>query len=300
MTSSYTYTSSAGASIFDVFAEDSLRSSLKPAWNYLLKFLTQKYPNYLLDILKYTDEIFYVILFVLEEYNLRNRCASMTEAFYDLKRESTSNSFMFRHAKSISLVSLVLLPYIQDKLENRFEKSKERILRGDTNINDFDKFVYKWYPFFVSFSKWLRMLNYILYLFRYTGYALPLLKLTSIQLKYDSGSTDQQPNSGTQPTDERTLIRKLVTKPLDFVTSTVTKMAPFLFYSLSFLETFYQQDTLTNISLSNNSDTLMPPSPPKVLFFNFYFLLRNLIFSNSTRLKLHLAAKFFIALYCVA
>eukprot|EP00111_Clytia_hemisphaerica_P020131 TCONS_00059314-protein len=257
----FSFTTSPGASIFDVFAEDSLRSSLKPAWNYLMKFATQKYPNYILKALKYSDEIYYVLLFVMEEYSLRNKSASMTEAFYELKRESTAlpYSFMFRHAKMISLLSLVFIPYIQDKLEERYEISKEKILRGDLNVTDFDRFINKWYPLFLTISKWLRMLNYMLYLFHYTGYQVPLLKLTSIQLKYKTNDADE---GASQAKDERTFLRKMLTIPLDFVTSTITKMAPLLFYSLSFLETYYQQEPLSN---KPGEGTIPPPQMPKVL-----------------------------------
>ena len=269
MATAFQYTSSDAASIFDIFSEDSLRCSLKPAWDFLMRMLTQKYPNHLLKALKYTDEVYYVIMFIIEEYNLRNKSASMTESFYELKRESTStpHSFTFRHAKTISLVSLVLLPYIEEKLRNRYEKSKEKLLRGESSgLSSFDHFLCKWFPMIETLSKWIRMLNYVLYLFKYTGYAMPLLKLTSFQLKYNTG--DNKTQSHTSKGDDqqqRTLLRTLVTMPLDFVTSTVTRIAPLLFYSLSFLETFYQQDGQSSLfSKYNGSEGVPPPAPPKV------------------------------------
>ena len=276
MATAFQLTSSDVASIFDIFSEDSLRGSLKPAWDFLMRFLTQKYPNYLLKALKYTDEVYYAILFIIEEYNLRNKSASMTESFYELKRESTAlpYSFTFRHAKTISLISLVLLPYIEEKLRNRYEKLKDKVLRGESSgLSSFDRFLHKWFPMIETISKWIRMLNYVLYLFKYTGYALPLLKLTSFQLKYNTGDNKTRHHNSKGDMDQqqqRNLLRSLVTVPLDFVTSTVTKLAPLLFYSLSFLETFYQQDG-ENSFFSNGKgmQNVPPPGAPKVrqLFF---------------------------------
>lgn len=268
MTTAFQFTSSDGASIFDIFSEDSLRSSLKPAWDFLMRFLTQKYPNHLLKALKYTDEVYYVILFIIEEYNLRNKSASMTESFYELKRESTAlpYSFTFRHAKTISLVSLVLLPYIEEKLRNRYEKLKEKTLRGESiDSSNFDRLLYKWFPKIETLSKWIRMLNYVLYLFKYTGYALPLLKLTSFQLKYNTGDQRHTSKVDTNHQQHKNLLRSLVIVPLDFVTSTATRLAPLLFYSLSFLETFYQQDG-ENSFFSNGKEmqSVPPPGAPKV------------------------------------
>ena len=269
MATAFQFTSSDVASIFDIFSEDSLRGSLKPAWDFLMRFLTQKYPNYFLKALKYTDEVYYVILFIIEEYNLRNKSASMTESFYELKRESTAlpYSFTFRHAKTISLISLVLIPYIEEKLRNRYEKLKEKVVRGESSsLSSFDRFLHKWFPVIETLSKWIRMLNYVLYLFKYTGYALPLLKLTSFQLKYNTGDTQRHnPKDDLDQQQQRNLLRSLVTVPLDFVTSTVTRLAPLLFYSLSFLETFYQQDGESSLfSNDKGMQNVPPPGSPKV------------------------------------
>ena len=57
--------------------------------------------------------------------------------------------------------------------------------------------------------------------------------------------------------------------PLDLLSSGVTKMAPLLFYSLSFLETYYQQDVWTQNPFMDKAGgggggSLAPPSMPKV------------------------------------
>ena len=72
----------------------------------------------------------------------------------------------------------------------------------------------------------------------------------------------------------RSLIRSLVTKPLDLVTSTVTRLAPLLFYSLFFLETLYQRDgEAASLFQTTNGTTqggFPPPATPKVDIF-YYF-----------------------------
>lgn len=260
-----------GASLFDIFAENSLRDSLKPAWDFLCKFLASKYPRHLAQqtLMKYSDEIFYLFLLLMEEYNLRNRAASMTETFYQLKRECSAppSSFLFRHAKMISLLSVVLLPYLMVKLEKCHQNIKERLQINDTSLTKLDIYIFEWYPVLKSFSKWLRMINYVLYLLKYSRYPFPLLHVTNIELKYDlepivptrMSSDDEELSS----IKER-LLKGLIRKPLDIVSYGFSKLTPVLFYSLSFLDTFYDQDSWTQNPLNVNVGKMVPPQMSKV------------------------------------
>lgn len=258
------------ASLFDIFAEDSLRASLKPAWDFVCRFLASRYPttHHLIATLKYSDEIYLVLLLVMEEYNLRHNAASMTEHFYQLKRESTSlhSSFLFRKAKLISLLSVVVLPYLLNKLEKYYERIKERVaVASNTNgLAPMERLIYKWYPVLLLFTKWMRMFNYLLFLFNYTKYAFPLLTITQMQLKYDIPSlVGTHPKKGEDlNSTKKRLLWSLVTKPFDFLSYGLTKMAPVFFYSLSFLDTFYQDDFWAKTSMI--ASKLEPPQNSKV------------------------------------
>ena len=274
--SQFFYTTSAKASLFDIVAEDSLRTSLKPAWSYLCKTLSVKYPSQLLR--KYSDEIFYVLILLLEEYSLRNKSASLTESFYELRRECTSpaTSFVFRHAKFISLLTVVGLPYVMDKLQNRYNQIKEDIIATGAPVSRIDMMLYKYYPIILTITKWIRMANYMLYLFNYTGYAMPLLHLTHFQLKYVDKSLDNSLKPQINENRSR-LIRMLQSVP-DFTSAVFTKLAPAMFYSLQFLNTYYGEDTLTQKDMTT-VPVSEPPETPKVSKYTNeakkYFIRRN-------------------------
>lgn len=267
MTSLFQSTDTAGASLFDIFAEDSLRASLKPAWDFVCKFLATRYPGYLVQTLKYSDEIYYLFLLLMEEYNLRRRAGTVTEVFYQLKREcvASPSSFRFRHAKLISLLSVVLLPYLVGKLEKHYERTKERLLANDVTINKLDIYIYEWYPVLKSFSKWLRMINYVLYLFKYSSHPFPLMKIMNIQLKYDL-EPSVNVSLPRDTTTNKSLLWNMATKPLDIVSYGFSKIAPVFFYSLSFLDTFYNQESWGESPFNLDIKNLSPPDMSKVCF----------------------------------
>ncbi|XP_057312004.1 putative peroxisome assembly protein 12 [Hydractinia symbiolongicarpus] len=256
-TAQFLYTSSAKASLFDIVSEESLKSSLKPAWEYFCKVLRTKWPQVTSKVLRYPDELFYVFLFVLEEYNLRKKSASITESFYELTRESTAakSSVWLRKAKWISLAAIVLLPYLTGKLDKFYERVKARILASENDVTSLEIWIYNVYPILLTGAKWIRIVNYILYLFNFTSYASPLLYFTRIQLKYAK--------SNNPPIDDKeNKSYRLVNYLTDSMASIASRMTPLLFYSLQFVDAFYQQDTSLQSSALSVTE---PPSMPKVL-----------------------------------
>merc|ERR1719427_810347 len=59
-------------------------------------------------VARYSDEIYYLLLLLVEEYNLRKKSATITESFYELTRQCSApdHSFTFRRAKLLSLLSV--------------------------------------------------------------------------------------------------------------------------------------------------------------------------------------------------
>ncbi|XP_065672922.1 peroxisome assembly protein 12 [Hydra vulgaris] len=249
-------TSSKCASLFDVTAEESLRLSLKPAWAYFCNVLTMRYPVLLKSLLKHSDEIFAMLLMVLEEYSFRRNSGTVTECFYQLKRECSlpENSFRFRHVKWISLISVVLLPYISDKLQNYYDKLLANSNLG-LELTSFQKYFLNLYPILLTFIKWIRVINYIQYLFNYTCHPSPILRMAGIQLKY--GVQTVVKPSDINSKKKSGMFQKLHSIP-DFTASIVMKIAPLIFYSLQFVDMFYDKET----GVSKLTTSLPFPSAP--------------------------------------
>ena len=249
------------ASIFDIVAEDSLRTTLKPAWNYLLKFLQKKYPNKFKLLQKYSDESFLLLQILLEEYSLRKFNATITEQFYKLERHSSAapNSFLSRNYKLFSLISVTILPYMVEKLGKTYQNMKTTRVLSNRQLTSFERLVLKLHPPITFILKWLRIVNYLLYIIGRSTHPYPLLHLLKIQLVYGNQ------NSGTVTNAEN---KKFIVRVLQFfpelIATLLSKLAPFLFYSLQFLDTFYQQDSdVINKSLQL-FNVATPPAPPKV------------------------------------
>ena len=266
---SFKLTASKCASLFDVTAEESLRLSLKPAWVYFCNVVALRYPALMRRLLKHSDEVFAVLLILLEEHSLRKKFGSTTECFYELKRECSfpENSFMFRHVKWISIISVVLLPYAADKLQSYYDKLISASNSG-LELTSKQKYFIKLHPVFLTFIKWIRVLNYIQYLFSYTGHASPLLRLTGIQLKY---RVKTEPETSDIHSKNYGLFRTVRLIP-DLTASVLMKLAPLLFYSLQFVDMFYDKDTGVS-KLMTSLPFPSAPSIPKVCVC-FLFLLR--------------------------
>lgn len=261
MNKQFHFTSSPTASLFDIWAEGSLRNSIKPAWEYLSKVLQSKYPSLLRSTFKYSDEIYYAILLLVEEYNLRKKSASITESFYELTRQCSSakHSFLFRHAKLISLLSVVVLPYLLDKLEKIYKATKEQMAIDPRSVSPLKRQLLKFYPILATINKWLQVANYICYIFNFTGYGNPLLFITRMQLKY--GSKVQSQNG--DDADDRRLYMRLLSSLSNTVSSMFMKLVPFLLHSLQFVDMFYQQDMFSHVA-SAVKTSFAPPKMPQV------------------------------------
>jgi len=73
-------------SLFELLSEQQLASLLPPSLRYLLAISTPRYPRYLLPILNSFDEVYALIMLLVERHFLRTYGGSFTENFYGLKR----------------------------------------------------------------------------------------------------------------------------------------------------------------------------------------------------------------------
>jgi hypothetical protein len=72
-------------SFIEMFLETQMIPSLKPALEWVIGILAQRY-NRLYSALDYLDEIFYGVVFILERHYLKHYDGSFSENFYGLKR----------------------------------------------------------------------------------------------------------------------------------------------------------------------------------------------------------------------
>jgi hypothetical protein len=73
-------------SLFELLSEQQLASLLPPSLRYLLAITTPRYPRYLLPILNSFDEVYALLMLLVERHFLRTYGGSFTENFYGLKR----------------------------------------------------------------------------------------------------------------------------------------------------------------------------------------------------------------------
>jgi hypothetical protein len=75
-------------SLFELLSEQQLASLLPPSLRYLLAISTHRYPRYLLPVLNSFDEVYALVMLLVERHFLRTYGGSFTENFYGMKRAS--------------------------------------------------------------------------------------------------------------------------------------------------------------------------------------------------------------------
>lgn len=122
-------------SFFELVAQDSMMSMLKPALKFALTVLMQRYPAQLAWTIKHNEECYSLLTLLVQSHYLKNYDSSFAENFYGLKRvpltpaETTELEKLKYHSMSLSkkdqwrsLFFLSILPYIKTKLDAHFAK----------------------------------------------------------------------------------------------------------------------------------------------------------------------------------
>ncbi|KAJ4989079.1 pex2 pex12 amino terminal region [Stagonosporopsis vannaccii] len=73
-------------SLFELLSEQQLAALLPPSLRYLLAVATPRYPRYLLPVLNSFDDVYALLMLLVERHFLRTYGGSFTENFYSLKR----------------------------------------------------------------------------------------------------------------------------------------------------------------------------------------------------------------------
>ncbi|XP_015263520.1 PREDICTED: peroxisome assembly protein 12 [Gekko japonicus] len=122
-------------SIFEVVAQDSLMSAVRPALQHVAKVLAESNPDRYGFLWRWFDELYTLLDLLLQQHYLSSCSASFSENFYGLKRVPLRGSRRLpswpapfglpqkQHWKSLCL--LVLVPYLKTKLEKLVSRLRE-------------------------------------------------------------------------------------------------------------------------------------------------------------------------------
>ncbi|KAF8383762.1 prx-12 [Pristionchus pacificus] len=119
----------AAPSLFDVLAQESLTTSLRPAANFLFKVLARMNPDRWGGCSRWSEELFALFDLLLQQHYLKNYGASFSENFYGMKRVvMTSHRFAALGGTRLrSILLLVAWPYFKGKLEALHERITEQL-----------------------------------------------------------------------------------------------------------------------------------------------------------------------------
>ncbi|KPJ13419.1 Peroxisome assembly protein 12 [Papilio machaon] len=119
-------------SIFQIAAQEALGATVKPALKRLAEYLAVVNPQRYAWCERWYDELYLLLDFCLQYHYLKHYASSFSECFYGLLRVPISPSNEFHSGVRLpellekgSLLLLVLVPYIKDKVEQIIEKWRE-------------------------------------------------------------------------------------------------------------------------------------------------------------------------------
>ncbi|KAM0669736.1 hypothetical protein ACQRIT_002185 [Beauveria bassiana] len=279
-------------SLFEVLSEQQLSSLLPPTLRYLLTVATHRHPRYLLRLLNSFDEIYALLMLLVERHYLRTRGGSFTEHFYGLKREKALRAEVPRASMAaphlvrdtlkltardvwMNLAVLVGVPYLKRKLDEGYEVNAPRALLGAayTRMPDNptlrDRFVhyYRWfltniYPS-INAAYYFAMLAFNLgYLFDRTKYHNPLMWLIGTRIRRMTGADYQAIDALTAKAkaDGRPGQSLLSPRRLgSTVLSSLSVALPMSIFALKFLEWWYQSDFAKQLSRKATENIELPP-----------------------------------------
>ncbi|EDO43777.1 predicted protein [Nematostella vectensis] len=140
--------SSERPTIFEVIAQESMTSVLRPAVNYALKIIASSRPDRLGWLWRYGEELYTALDLMVQNYFLRKYGGSFSEHFYGLKRAPceashpwtlpvrttsiTARTILSDKQRYLSLLALVVVPYLRLKMDQYFNRLKEENLHANT------------------------------------------------------------------------------------------------------------------------------------------------------------------------
>ncbi|KAF2904853.1 hypothetical protein ILUMI_01324 [Ignelater luminosus] len=193
----FTATLEAKPSIFEVIAQSSLNSTLHPALQKVAMVLASINPKRFNWLSEYYEEVFFVLNGIIQHHYLRTKNASFSEYFYGLQRIScNSDTKLSDYHKKVSLVFLIVLPYLKRKLEEKIQIYRIENAEGSiqTNVKGVCKrAILVSHSFFEIFLNSWTLIQYLRYMSDQSEFQLPFLQILKLKLVY---SNELQDDSG--------------------------------------------------------------------------------------------------------
>ncbi|KAK2578931.1 hypothetical protein KPH14_011137 [Odynerus spinipes] len=184
-------------SIFEIIAQESLAYTLEPAFKRILSFIISFNPERYGHLLEWSDEGYLIFNTFLQRHYLSKYSASFSETFYGLKRVALVNGKLdeqlSKKQKYLSLIFLVLIPYLREKLSKLSYRYKLQEIDGYISQSKWErllrKCVIKGHVTYCTLYESITLCNYILYVSGKTMHATPLLRLLGTILTYSDTRT---------------------------------------------------------------------------------------------------------------
>uniref|UniRef100_A0A915DXL8 Peroxisome assembly protein 12 n=1 Tax=Ditylenchus dipsaci TaxID=166011 RepID=A0A915DXL8_9BILA len=172
-------------SIFDILAQESLVTSLKPGLRSIFKFILLCYPRarHLRLVDKFFDEIYTLFNLMIESHYLKRYSGSFSENFYGMKRVLHGGSgkpFTTFRQRLRSLFFLVLLPYLSEKLDKFREKLANSSAQSRTWLSHLFLQIY---PHVKTILMVIGLLFQVTYTFSYSPIPSPWLYMAGVRLE---------------------------------------------------------------------------------------------------------------------
>ena len=271
-------------SIFEIVAHQAVAAVFRPACQYVIRVLAQKYPENLAVILKYADEIYLLCDLVLQRHYLSCYNASLSENFYYLKRVNVANGYADRLSNKfqyLSLIALVLWPYIKLKVDQTFERLRDRIIREENDDGSrtsrltlaFLK-IYPYIHFTIQSISAVYQLGYTLKLLNYHSPVFHVLKMQLVRASSEDLLGFHKDIFG----GSKSFWQICLSMPgflLDKIIKFVTVIMPAIIFFLQFVEWWYSTDHEITSSVMN-LPIPPPPKMPKVSVLYLYMVVTNL------------------------
>lgn len=188
-----TGTINAKPSIFEIVAQESLASTLEPAFKKIISYLVAINPHRYGWLEKWSDEAYLVFNGALQYHYLKKYSASFAETFYGLRRVSSvadSNGKLSTKEEIISLLLLVLFPHFRNKLfrlaeRYRFDAADGKVPKKQWQIL-IRRLVINGHTIFHVTYECLILYRYLTYMAGLSKYPTPLVWLASVTMTYAS------------------------------------------------------------------------------------------------------------------
>nr|XP_048679526.1 peroxisome assembly protein 12 [Caretta caretta] len=268
-------------SVFEVVAQDSLMSALRPALQHVAKVLAESNPGRYGFLWRWFDEIYTLLDLLLQQHFLSQFSASFSENFYGLKRIAVGDSKGLHQLASAglpkkehwkSVLLLVLIPYLKTKLEKLVSSLREEdeyaIHPPSSSWKRFYRAFLAAYPFVnMAWEGWF-LSQQLCYILGKAQHHSPLLALAGVRLvrltaediqvleqKLAAATASQQPAHSIKEQ-----VQSAVKKALGCVALSLSTSLSVGVFFLQFLDWWYSSENQETIK----SLTALPTPPPPV------------------------------------